>query len=88
MPARFLKAVGIQAIIKEQFKHIDKGCLSDPDPSKVNLFRYNPKSKVVYVARGTNTNERDNLDLATKILTATHIGKLQFGAYGRLMFRH
>lgn len=55
-------------------KHVDKGCLSDPPQDLVNIFRYNASSKRCYVARGTNTNERDNLDLATKILTATHIG--------------
>jgi hypothetical protein len=53
-------------------RHIDGGCLSDPD--NFNLFRYNPRTGRVYVAWGTNTNERDNLDLAHRILTATHIG--------------
>jgi hypothetical protein len=34
---------------------------------------YTARTKRCYVARGTNTNERDNLDLAN-ILSATHIG--------------
>jgi hypothetical protein len=49
--------------------------LSDPPSTLVNIFRRNAVTDVTYVARGTNTNERDNLDLGTNILTATHIGK-------------
>lgn len=75
-PDRFLKSGSVtRALIVEQFGHIDNGCLSDPPVHIVNIFRHNPKTGKTYVARGTNTNERDNLDLATKILTATHIGK-------------
>ena len=74
---RFLKAstAKTRAHVRELFKHIDCGCLSDPDPAIVNIFRRNPVTGVTHVARGTNTNERDNLDLGHKILTATHIGK-------------
>lgn len=76
MPNRFLKnSHANREVIRNQFVHVDKGCLSDPSPDKVNIFRKNPKTGEVFVARGTNTNERDNLDLAHKILTATHIGK-------------
>jgi hypothetical protein len=70
----FVNTTVAKNIIRKQMKHVDKGCLSDPPTDLVNIFRYNPVKKVCYVARGTNTNERDNLDLATRILTATHIG--------------
>jgi hypothetical protein len=77
MPSRFFttRCETVKHVIRKQMKHVDKGCLSDPPKDLVNIFRYNPVKKCCYVARGTNTNERDNLDLATKILTATHIGK-------------
>ena len=39
----------------------------------VNIYRHNPEKGITYVARGTNTNERDNLDLAT-LLSASVIG--------------
>lgn len=58
-------------MVRNRFKHIDKGCLSDPEG--VNVFRINPKTGKVYTCRGTGTNERDNLDLS-RILSATHIG--------------
>jgi hypothetical protein len=75
-PDKFLKeGRTVRETVRRQFTYIDKGCLSDPPSNVVNLFRYNPVTDTTYVARGTNTNERDNLDLATKILTATHIGK-------------
>jgi hypothetical protein len=61
-------------VMREQFGHIDNNCLSDPPQDLVNIFRYNPKTGITYVARGTNTNERDNLDLAENVLSATHIG--------------
>ena len=75
-PARFFKSNKelVKDTIRKQMRHVDKGCLSDPPRDLVNIFRYNASTKRCYVARGTNTNERDNLDLATKILTATHIG--------------
>ena len=78
VPKRFLKSdtVLVRAVVKQQLQHIDRDCLSDPDPDLVNIFRRHPTKDIVYVARGTNTNERDNLDLAHKVLTATHIGKL------------
>jgi hypothetical protein len=71
-------------VVRNQLVHVDCGCLSDPDSSVVNLFRRNEVTDVTYVCRGINTNERDNVDLASKILTAAHIGKyeLQVGAYG------
>jgi hypothetical protein len=84
-PQRFLKQHGVRDRIRKQFRHIDKGCLSDPPVDIVNIFRYNAKKDICYVARGTNTNERDNFDLGNRILTATHIGKLvslQLGAIG------
>ena len=76
MPCKFFvsKTLLVKKTIRNQMKHVDKGCLSDPPKDLVNIFRYNPKSKRCYVARGTNTNERDNLDLGHNILTATHIG--------------
>jgi hypothetical protein len=64
----------VKHTIRKQMKRVDKGCLSDPPKDLVNIFRYNPVTKCCYVARGINTNERDNLDLGTKILTASHIG--------------
>jgi hypothetical protein len=73
-PQRFLKHHGVRDRIRRQFKHIDKGCLSDPPTDLVNIFRWNSTKDVCYVARGTNTNERDNFDLGHRILTATHIG--------------
>jgi hypothetical protein len=73
-PERFLKSIGVRDRCRKQFKHIDKGCLSDPPSNLVNIFRWNACKDVCYVARGTNTNERDNFDLGNKILTATHIG--------------
>lgn len=78
LPQRFLKSNHrlVRDTIKKQMKHVNGNCLSDPPDTVVNLRRYNPVTKKTYVARGTNTNERDNLDLATKILSATHIGKL------------
>jgi hypothetical protein len=75
-PKRFFKShvPTVRDCIRKQLLHVTKGCLSDPPTDLVNIFRYNPKKDVVYVARGTNTNERDNLDLAS-LLSATHIGK-------------
>jgi hypothetical protein len=75
-PKQFLKPSWgkIRDRIKEQLKHIDKGCLSDPPVTLVNLHRYNAKKDVVFIARGTNSNERDNVDLSSKILSATHVG--------------
>jgi hypothetical protein len=60
--------------IRKQMRHVTLGCLSDPDPSLVNIFWFNPIKQVTYVARGTNTDEPDNLDLASLIMSATHIG--------------
>jgi hypothetical protein len=75
-PKRFFKRniILVRDAIRKQMRHVNLGCLSDPDPSVVNIFRHNPVKKVTFVARGTNTNERDNLDLASLILSATHIG--------------
>jgi hypothetical protein len=74
-PNRFFKnSAKNRDVIRNQFRHIDRGCLSDPPDTLVNIFRRNDETKVTYVARGTNTNERDNLDLAHSILAATHIG--------------
>jgi hypothetical protein len=76
MPAHFFtsKPNVVKYVTRKQMRHVDKGCLSDPPTELGNIFRYNEKKKCCYVARGTNTNERDNLDLASKVLTATHIG--------------
>jgi hypothetical protein len=74
-PKLFMKQWKLQDVFRKQLLHVDKGCLSDPPATLVNIFRRNTKTDVTYVARGTNTNERDNLDLGTNILTATHIGK-------------
>jgi hypothetical protein len=74
-PKLFMKSWKVQDIIRNQLVHVDKGCLTDPTVDLVNIFRRNPVSNMTYVARGTNTNKRDNLDLAHKILTASHIGK-------------
>lgn len=74
-PRRFLRATGTRNRIRDQFHHIDCGCLSDPPQEIINLFRYNAKRDVVFVARGTNSNERDNFDLGLRILSATHVGK-------------
>lgn len=84
MPSRFFnpKSDLVKHVVRKQMKHVDKGCLSDPPKDLVNIFRYNPVKKCCYVARGTNTNERDNLALATKILTATHIGKFKLVQLG------
>jgi hypothetical protein len=73
-PQRYLKLNGVRDCIRNQFKHIDRGCLSDPPTNIVNLFRHNTATDTCYVARGTNTNERDNWDLGNRILSATHIG--------------
>jgi hypothetical protein len=69
-----MKSWKIQDVVRNQLLHVDKGCLSDPPADLVNIFQRNPSTDITYVARGTNTNERDNLDLGRKILTATHIG--------------
>jgi hypothetical protein len=75
LPKRFPKASSVVGeVCINQFKHVDRGCLSDPPGTLVSIYRYNEKKDLVYVARGTNSNEGDNLDLATKILTASHIG--------------
>ena len=77
LPNKFLKPLTPKSrkLLQDLFKHIDNDCLSDPDPSIVNIFRYNSKTMVMYVARGTNTNERDNWDLAHSLLLTSHIGK-------------
>jgi hypothetical protein len=74
-PKRFLKRniAFVREEVKKQMKHVTNDCLSDPPTELVNIFRHNAVKDIVYVARGTNTNERDNLDLAN-ILSATHIG--------------
>jgi hypothetical protein len=76
-PKRFFKRniILVRDEIRKQMRHVTRGCLSDPDSSVVNIFRHNPVTKITFVARGTNTNERDNLDLASLIMSATHIGK-------------
>ena len=76
MPCKFFRNSSlVKEVVQKQMKHVDKGCLSDPPSNLVNIFRFNPRKKCCYVARGTNTNERDNLDLGHNILvTATHIG--------------
>jgi len=61
-----------QDVIRRQMKHVDDGCLSDPP--NVSLFKMDPRTGTIHPSRGTNANERDNLDLATKTLTATVIG--------------
>ena len=76
-PKRFFKgnSTDLQQVVQDQMSHVDKGCLSDPPASVVNLFRVNPVSMETFCVRGTNTNERDNFDLAYRIMIATHIGK-------------
>jgi hypothetical protein len=74
-PKLFMKQWKVADVVRNQLVHVDCGCLSDPDPNLVNIFRRNSVTDTIYVARGTNTNERDNSDLASKILTASHIGK-------------
>jgi hypothetical protein len=74
-PKLFMKQWKVADVVRNQLVHVDCGCLSDPDPNLVNIFRRNAITDTIYVARGTNTNERDNSDLASKILTASHIGK-------------
>lgn len=74
-PKLFMKQWKIADVFRNQLQHVDLGCLSDPDPNLVNIFRRNTLTDVTYVSRGTNTNERDNVDLASNILTAAHIGK-------------
>lgn len=74
-PQRFFKHHGVRDVVRNQLRHIDRGCLSDPPADIVNLFRYNAGKDVCYIARGTNTNERDNFDLGHSILSATHIGE-------------
>ena len=59
--------------IKNQLQYVNNGCLSDPSPDVVNLFRVGPNGKV-HVARGTSSNERDNLCIAQLLGTATVIG--------------
>ena len=73
-PKKFIKPIGTRGRIRDQFQHIDCGCLSDPPQYIINLHRHNAKRDVVFVARGTNSNERDNFDLGLKILSATHVG--------------
>jgi hypothetical protein len=75
-PKRFLKrsVALVRETVRKQMHHVTKGCLSDPATDLVNIFRRNEVTGKTYVARGTNTNERDNLDLASNILSATHIG--------------
>jgi hypothetical protein len=73
-PKLFMKHWKTADVVRNQLVHVDLGCLSDPEPILVNIFRRNTVTDITYVARGTNTNERDNLDLAYKILTAAHIG--------------
>ena len=75
VPKVIMKHWKVQEVFRKQLHHVDKGCLTDPSIDMVNIYRRNPKTDVTYVSRGTNTNERDNLDLATNILTATHIGE-------------
>jgi hypothetical protein len=73
-PKQFFKhPSAIRDIVQQQFRHIDRGCLSDPPTTVVRIHRQNPVTGAVFVARGTNTNERDNLDLSL-LLSATHVG--------------
>ena len=74
LPKLFLKnfhSQKVQDVISHQMSHVKEGCLSDPDPTVFNIHRQNSKGKV-YVARGTNTNEADNLYLDQ--LTGKSIG--------------
>jgi hypothetical protein len=74
-PKLFMKQWKVANIVSNQLVHVDLGCLSNPDTNLVNIFRRNMVSDTTYIAHGTNTNERDNGDLASNILTAAHIGK-------------
>ena len=56
-PKLFMKQWLVQNVFRKQLVHVDKGCLSDPSSTVVNIFRRNTKSDITYVARGTNTNE-------------------------------
>jgi hypothetical protein len=56
-PKLFMKSWKIADVVRNQLSHIEKGCLSDPPASLVNIFRRNPNTDVTYVARGTSTNE-------------------------------
>ena len=76
LPKRFLKNMNTEVVcktIRNQLQHVNNGCLSDPPQETINLFRVAPNGKV-NVARGTSSNERDNLRIAQLLGTATVIG--------------
>lgn len=84
LPKRFLKSnrMVVRDVIRRQMIHVDKGCLSDP--SDIAMIRIGSDGNR-YTVRSTSTNERDNLDLCTKILTATHI---RIHQAERLLYSH
>jgi hypothetical protein len=56
--------------VRAQLRHVRLGCLTDP--TTTNVLRENSRSGIIRTARGTGTNEADNLDLDR--LTGNHIG--------------
>jgi hypothetical protein len=56
--------------VQSQLLHVRLGCLTDP--ITINVLRENRRSGIVRTARGTGTNEADNLYLDR--LTGNHIG--------------
>ena len=71
MPLRFFKnSRETENIIREQLKHVQKGCLSDP--TGVSLHHQNPKTGQFFCRRGTSSIESDHRGLDE--MTGTHIG--------------
>jgi len=72
LPRSFFKPLTtkLRDLINQQMKHVDSGCLSDP--ANLQLHRQNPKTNVIYTARGTSSVENGNLYIDS--LTGKAIG--------------
>jgi sentrin-specific protease 1 len=71
VPCRFFRrSKKLNELIRLQLKHVRCGCLTDP--KNVSVLRRDPRTGTVRTARGTGTNEADNLQLDR--LTGGQIG--------------
>ena len=62
VPCKFFKrSKKFNELVSKQMSHIRLGCLSDP--KHISVKRKDPRSGNVRTARGTNSNEADNLHL-------------------------
>ncbi|CAB9529634.1 hypothetical protein SEMRO_2567_G331470.1 [Seminavis robusta] len=60
--------------IKNQMKHVEHGCLSDPPKEVMEIHQVNPYTEQAFSSRSTGTNEADNRLLNRLFKEATTVG--------------